>query len=331
MSSFLEKYQKVPVEIYPSKVVSQPLVSVCIQTYQHANYIKQCLEGILMQKTTFPFEILLGEDNSTDGTREICLEYAKKYPKKIRLFLHARENNIKINGQPTGRFNFVYNLFIAKGKYIALCEGDDYWTDPLKLQKQVDFLEANPEFSICYHNVDILNDNNLRPSFLNRSKNTVFSINDLANSNLIHTPSVVYRNLLIDLPNWLNKSPVGDYPLHMLHAEKGKIFCIAETMGVYRENVGIWSTNKKNNNKYSWLIVLRYLLENIENKDARINLFIQLNRTFENIKRIDFPELQSIIVKKNLKKAYSFQNEKIRNTPLFSLLKALVKKIIRYK
>jgi len=148
---FKEKYQKVPVDLFPNVVTVNPFVSVCVQTYQHVAYIKDCLEGILMQQTNFPFEILLGEDQSTDRTREICTEYAKKYPDKIRLFLHHRENNIKIKGRPTGRFNFLYNLFCARGKYIAMCEGDDYWTDPLKLQKQVDNMETNSDVNICSH------------------------------------------------------------------------------------------------------------------------------------------------------------------------------------
>ena len=93
---FKNKYQKEPVDHYPTNVLEEPLVSVCVQTYQHADYIEDCLEGILKQKTDFPIEILLGEDASSDGTREICIEYANKYPDKIRLFLHNRENNISI-------------------------------------------------------------------------------------------------------------------------------------------------------------------------------------------------------------------------------------------
>jgi len=148
---FKEHFQKVPVEHYPHKVKNKPLVSVCVMTYQHKNYIKDCLDGILMQKTDFPFEILLGEDASTDGTKEVCLDYAQKYSDKIRLFLHKRENNIKYNGNPSGKFNFLYNLFNSKAEYIALCEGDDYWNDPYKLQKQVDILEQYNDLVMCTH------------------------------------------------------------------------------------------------------------------------------------------------------------------------------------
>lgn len=155
---FLEQYQKVPVLEYPNRVPDNPVVSVCVQAYQHALFIEECLNSILMQKTDFPFEILLGEDDSTDGTREICIEYAEKFPDKIRLFLHRRENNIEILGTPTGRFNFLYNLFSAKSNYIAICEGDDYWTDEYKIQKQYDFLEDNPDFALCGHDAFIIKD-----------------------------------------------------------------------------------------------------------------------------------------------------------------------------
>ena len=137
------------------------LVSVCIQTFNHGNYIKACLDGMLIQQTDFEFEILLGEDASTDATRKICIEYAEKHPDKIRLFLHHRENNIKVGGNPTGRFNFLYNLSKAQGKYVAICEGDDYWTDPLKLQKQVDILEADSSIAMVYSDAATITDGTL--------------------------------------------------------------------------------------------------------------------------------------------------------------------------
>jgi glycosyltransferase involved in cell wall biosynthesis len=120
---FLGQYQKVPVEHYAHQVPGKQIISVCVQTYQHVNFIRECLDSILMQETNFPFEILLGEDASTDGTREICIDYAEKYPDKIRLFLHHRENNIAINGSPTGRFNIIYNLFFYN-LISAICNSD---------------------------------------------------------------------------------------------------------------------------------------------------------------------------------------------------------------
>lgn len=128
----------------------RPLVSVCVVTYNHAPYIRECLDSILKQETDFPYEICVGEDESPDGTREICQEYAEKYSDKIRLFVRSREDVISINGRPTGRFNFLETIKACRGKYIAICEGDDYWHNPDKLQKQVDFMEAHPEYSMCH-------------------------------------------------------------------------------------------------------------------------------------------------------------------------------------
>jgi len=151
---FKKKYQKVPVVELPNKVLDNnpnPVVSCIVTTYQHRNYIKDCLDGILMQKTNFPFEIIIGEDESTDGTRDICIEYAKRYPDIIRLFLNSRNNNITLNEMPSAKFNFIYAFNMCRSMYVSLCEGDDYWTDPLKLQKQVDYMENNPGCVMCTH------------------------------------------------------------------------------------------------------------------------------------------------------------------------------------
>ena len=129
----------------------EPLVSIEIITYNHAPFIRQCIEGVLMQKTTFPYELVIGEDCSTDGTREIVLDYAQKYPEIIRVI--TSESNV-------GAFeNEKRAYFACRGKYIAICEGDDYWTDPDKLQKQVDFLEEHPDYSMCCHASKIIVEN----------------------------------------------------------------------------------------------------------------------------------------------------------------------------
>lgn len=130
-----------------------PLVSICCITYNHAQFIRKCLDGFLMQQTDFPIEILIHDDCSTDGTTEIIREYKAKYPELI-FPLYEEENQYQ-QGK-AGEIDF-YNYRRARGKYIAYCEGDDYWIDPLKLQKQVDFMEANPEYSVCFHDYVVCN------------------------------------------------------------------------------------------------------------------------------------------------------------------------------
>lgn len=136
-------------------MMNEILVSISCITYNHSAYIRQCLDGMLMQQTTFGFEILIHDDCSTDGTDDIIREYVSRYPQIIKP-LFEEENQYQ-QGKPIG--TIVWNLPRAKGKYIAMCEGDDYWTDSLKLQKQVDFMEANPEYGLCYTDYDMCDEN----------------------------------------------------------------------------------------------------------------------------------------------------------------------------
>jgi glycosyltransferase involved in cell wall biosynthesis len=242
--AFKKKYEKVPVEYYTHEVNDNPEVSVCVQTYNHEPYIKDCLEGILMQETDFSFEILLGEDASKDGTREICLKYANKYPDKIRLFLHHRENNIQIGGQPTGRFNFLYNLYSAYGKYIALCEGDDYWTDPLKLQKQIEFMEDNKDCSLCFHNVMTTYENSNRENSIiikDYDKSEWIDVREvISNKPRIATVSMVFINKKVVeyFTNWAITISAGEKAIQLSSTQVGKLFYINDVMAVYRSHSG---------------------------------------------------------------------------------------------
>lgn len=214
-----------------------PLVSVCVVTYQHKDFIRNCLDGILMQQTNFPFEIILGEDESTDGTREICQAYAEKYPDKIRLFLRSRKDVIYINQHATGRFNFIENLKSARGKYIALCEGDDYWTDDNKLQKQVDFLEAYPNYSLCFHNYILKNEKKRSEKVkfsAGETEKSVFVTEDILGAWFIATASVVFRRDYLVLPEWLSVVESGDVALLLLLSLKGSFKYLHDVMSVYR-------------------------------------------------------------------------------------------------
>ena len=212
-------------------------LSVCCITYNQEKFISQAIEGMLAQETNFDVEIVIGDDASTDNTGKICENFLKRYPDKIRLL--SSKKNLGMN------VNFERSIKACKGKYIALCEGDDYWIDNHKLQKQVDFLEANPDFSICCHRVyDLYGKKNLK---LETSKTSEvikeYTIDDLTKGNFLNTVSVVYRNgLFKDFPSWFSESPVGDYVLHMLNAQFGKIKYLPDVMAVYRRHgKGLWS------------------------------------------------------------------------------------------
>ena len=261
-------------------------VSVCVIAYKHARYISQCLESILMQKIDFAYEILLGEDDSDDGTRELCIEYAKKYPAKIRLFLNDRKNVIYINGKPTGRYNFIKLINNAKGKYIAICEGDDYWTDPYKLQKQVDFLENHRSFVCCFHAVEIISEIPEQGSRIAtpHKKKSVYTLNDLLKGNFIHTCSVMFRSGLFgEFPEWFDKVAAADWSLHILNAQRGEIGYINEVLGAYRVHMGGIHSSKGEMDKVRGMIetypyINRYL-------NYRYNFLIKSRMYFKLIEK----------------------------------------------
>lgn len=239
-------------------------ISACIITYNHEDFIRVCLEGAINQKVDFEYEIVIGEDNSSDSTRLICIEYAEKYPNLIKFY--PREKNLGMIG------NWINTIQDCSGIYIAICEGDDYWTDPLKLQKQVDFLEKNPDYSICFHNVNVLQGGIIKEDNITAKVLETTTINDLAKGNYIHTCSVVYRNNLFDeFPEYFKDSPVGDYFLHLLNARYGKIKCFDDIMGVYRlHETSVWSSKTQNERELIWVPFLENIKPNFDIKIQKI-------------------------------------------------------------
>ena len=215
------------------------LVSVCMITYNHEKFITQAIEGVLIQQTDFPIELIIGEDCSTDGTREICIAYQQKYPEIIKLQLPEKNKGMVRN--------FIENMQAAKGKYIALCEGDDYWTDPFKLQKQVDFLEAHEDVSMCFHNATIIDvKGNIIGDHRRYNKDQYAPIKDiiLGGGGFCATASLVFRTQYIksDYPDFCLKCHVGDYALQLYLSFKGKIYYLDNAMSVYRYGISnSWS------------------------------------------------------------------------------------------
>ena len=216
-----------------------PLVSICSTTYNLEKYITQAIESWLNQKTDFEYEIVISDDGSTDRTKEIIQEYIQKYPGKIRLISNAKNLGMLPN--------FIQSLKEAKGKYIAVCDGDDYWIDANKLQKQLDFLEKNPDFSTCYTNTILVDENS---QTLNVAKHNIWDVaetkdlllhDDFMEGDNIHLSpghisGFVFRNFLIkSFPAWFYKCDnVTDFPLYMMLSKYGKAKFINENMSAYR-------------------------------------------------------------------------------------------------
>ena len=216
------------------QVMPTPMVSVRTITYNHAKYIERAIEGVLMQETDFPFEYLIGEDFSNDGTREIVLRYAERYPERIRVFTADRNVGIRENLQRVRRG--------FRGKYLAFCEGDDEWTDPLKLQKQVDIMESDPAIAGCFHRTrqEFLEGLDRVPRlFGDHGDRTVLGVEDTISSRaLCHTSAFMYR-AGIPLDTEASKGIYsGDMLLFSMVAGAGPLVCIPEVMSVYRKHPG---------------------------------------------------------------------------------------------
>ncbi len=211
------------------------MVSVSCITFNHGRYLRQALNSFLSQKTDFPFEILIHDDASTDDTIDIIREYAEKYPDIIRP-MYEEQNQYS---QGISNISGVFNFPRARGKYIAMCEGDDYWTDDLKLQKQVDIMEAHPEYSLCTHAAAIVSEdgafrseNSIRPFEKSRELTREEFISKKTN---VPTASMLFRTEYAKrLPKWYYDCPVGDIPLQLFMAENGGIYYIDEEMSAYR-------------------------------------------------------------------------------------------------
>jgi glycosyltransferase involved in cell wall biosynthesis len=240
--------------------VNEVKVSVCVPTYQHSKFVTKCLDGILMQQTSFPFEIIIGEDESSDGTREICMQYADAHKDKIRLILRSRKDVVYINGNPTGRYNFINTIMESKGEYIALCEGDDHWTDPLKLQKQVDFLEANKNYAGCAHYTQQVFDNGQEGKIYGKHKEKIdfYAADTIHEHSIFHTSSFMFKKSALIIPDWFWKIVSGDMALFSIIAASGPLRCIPEVMSVYQRHAGGLTALKSVNENYHNSRILLY-------------------------------------------------------------------------
>ncbi|WP_394121464.1 glycosyltransferase family 2 protein [Planococcus donghaensis] len=217
------------------------MVSIECTSYNHEDFIAEALDSMLMQRTDFAYEILIHDDASTDRTAEIIRSYEQKYPEIIKP-IYQTENQYSKDVLVE-----LFNLERAKGKYMAVCEGDDYWTDPYKLQKQVDYMEAHPECSMCVHAAERVSAvtqktvSTIRPSH----KDKIYSVEEVieGGGELFATNSIVYSlEKIPEMPEYYLNATIGDYPLVICGALNGTLFYMDQNMAAYRVDVkGSWT------------------------------------------------------------------------------------------
>ena len=210
-------------------------VAVWMVTYNHEDYIEQAIESIVNQKANFLYKLFIGEDCSTDNTRQICIGLKEKYPDKIHLVLNERNVGASQNAQKI--FNLCFN---SGAKYVAMCEGDDYWTAPLKLQKQVEFLEENEEYVIHSGKAQILKDNKLGKTIGDPLSKKTYDIADFYTKNNLVTCTAMFRNISISLSNF-EGLVFGDWKLYtlLLSQKSGNLAYVADVIySVYRIHEG---------------------------------------------------------------------------------------------
>lgn len=236
-----------------------PLVTIICLAYNHDRYIDSAIRGFLIQATEFPFEIIIHDDASTDTTAAIIGKYIRQYPNLIRPIFQTENQFSK------RRRIITICMPYARGRYIAVCDGDDYWIDPFKLKRQIEFLETHGEYSACFHRaLTVYPDGSREPHLFPRIHKPSFDVRELIlGGNEIPTASIVFRNRLHDFfPEWFEKVPFADLPLHLLNAMHGDLWCINEVMSVYRiHNRSFWQGSSEGNRNRLMIELYKVLFE----------------------------------------------------------------------
>lgn len=293
--------------------VNSPLVTIFCPSYNHENYIEQALNSFLQQVTNFEIEILVVDDKSMDLTVSIIEKYVDLYPKKIQA-IYQQENQYS---KGKGLFR-EFCLPHAKGKYIAICDGDDYWIDPLKLQKQIDFLEQNPEFVGCSHNTKVLyEDPTCKETLIVQNPiKDIFTIEDFSKGEIyFHTSSMVYRNDKSTKHAYeFIKKHRGDWFISLAFTQYGPIKYLDEVMSVYRvHSEGMWSLLSKDEQiaKNLKAIIDFNRIFSYKYEENFLNLFIRISKQFLENKDLDFlSDIEQDDFIKIMKYSYKYIHEK---------------------
>jgi glycosyltransferase involved in cell wall biosynthesis len=245
-----------------------PLVDVHLITYNQENYVAQAIESVLAQRTNFPYRLIIGDDCSSDRTQAIIRHYAQEHPDRITTFLDTVHRGI-----PSPERAGVKVLTLSTARYVAWLDGDDYWSDPSKLQKQVDVLEKHREAVICFHNVRTLPENgsaaiNLCPP----DQKEISTFADLLMGNMIPSCSVMFRREVMGtLPEWYFSLKMADWSLYILLAEHGEIRYLNEVMAVYRlHGGGSWSPRQRSHHNVYFLKLLDDVDKHFDFKHRKI-------------------------------------------------------------
>lgn len=259
------------------KIKNTPTVAVWLLTYNHVNFIEKTILSILNQITTFPIKLFIGDDFSNDGTRDVCRRLADQFPDTINLTL-----NKKNLGPNQNALNIYKKCFDSESPYIAMCEGDDYWTDPFKLQKQVDFLEANPEYVIAYHDAKVIDGNGviIKDSKLPATAKKNYSAEELMKAYFVLTLSMCFRNCLGTFPPEFKKVTNGDSFLTSLLGQYGKGKFMEDVKpAIYRAHPeGVWSN-----------------LSQLHKLKRRLHFYFYITKYYN---RLDYPSIRKYYIKK---------------------------------
>lgn len=292
----------------------RPRISVCMLSYNHEKFIVQAVESAMAQRGEFELEVVIGDDASKDATPALLQELQSRFPDQIKLRLNAANIGMMQN--------LLATLAECTGDFIAMLEGDDYWDDPGKLQKQLTVMQTHPDAAICFHPVRVHENDGFVPDRFTKEVPAVTSITDLAQGNYMHTCSVMYRaGLVTQFPASFADSTVGDYFLHMLHAQHGSIHKLPDMMAVYRVHTGgVWSSHKNIDKK-----VLQYLACMIGCFDEQVNAAM-IKRYNSIAVRVFMKELGGDSDAANLERCLAYDK-----APLLEALATLARENAQYK
>lgn len=304
----------------------KPLVSVCIITYNHEQYISMALDSVINQLTNFQFEIVIGEDCSVDNTKAIIMKYQKEYPNIIRAHFHS--SNIGMMA------NFKHTLQACRGKYVALLEGDDYWIDCNKLEFQINYLEHNNEHVAVIHDCYILKNDCLidQSQTVNVNMKSVLNTNDLfriieSDGYCIPTASIVFRNSVIpEFPEELLKASAGDWPLYILLSLHGLFAYIPKAMSVYRIHSGGITLSKHFGHyeqQLSKLIIYDYFYKTLPSQFR--------GRCFNKVLALRYSLLKMSYLNNDLKQFQENLNICLINIKLFDVRKIMIILLFKLK